>query len=135
LEDWGKATWVEWIVKKAKAIISFIQKHHEQLAIYWCETPLLGLSLWDQPNDVKPHWNAVCNEFFNHWKLRPTIEQIITDHDWTTFLNTLCGSHYQKSFTTVRVVQANVRRDEFWDTCVNFVHMVKLILMSLGIWW
>jgi hypothetical protein len=66
------------------------------------------------------------------FKLRPTIEQIIINPNWTTFVNTLCGSHCQKSFTTMIVVQANVRRDEFWDTCANFVHMVELVLMSLG---
>jgi hypothetical protein len=67
------------------------------------------------------------------FKLRPTIEQTITDPDWTTFVNTLCGSHCQKSFTMVKVVQVNVRRDEFWDTFANFVHMVELVLISLCI--
>jgi hypothetical protein len=43
----------------------------------------------------------------------------------------LRGNHHQKLLTKVRVVWANVRRDEFWDTCVNFVHMVEPILMSL----
>jgi hypothetical protein len=27
------------------------------------------------------------------FELKPTIEQTITDPDWTTFVNTLCGSH------------------------------------------
>jgi hypothetical protein len=31
----------------------------------------------------------------------------------------------------VTIVQANIRRDEFWDICANFVHMVELVLMSL----
>jgi hypothetical protein len=26
------------------------------------------LSLWDQPN-VKSHWNMVCNQFLNSWKV------------------------------------------------------------------
>jgi hypothetical protein len=25
----------------------------------------------------------------------------------------------------------NIKRDEFWDICANFVHMVELVLMSL----
>jgi hypothetical protein len=65
------------------------------------------------------------------FKLKPTIEQTIVDPNWTTFINSLRGNHHQKLFTKVRAVQANVRRDEFWDTCVNFVHMVEPILMSL----
>ncbi len=33
LEDWGKTTWAKQIVKKAKAIVFFIQQHHVPLAI------------------------------------------------------------------------------------------------------
>jgi hypothetical protein len=65
------------------------------------------------------------------FKLKPTIEQTIVDLNWTTFINSLRGSHHQKLFTKVRAIRANVRRDEFWDICVNFVHMVELILVSL----
>jgi hypothetical protein len=31
----------------------------------------------------------------------------------------------------VGAIQANVRRDKFWDTCANFKHMVEPILVSL----
>jgi hypothetical protein len=64
-------------------------------------------------------------------KLKPTIEQTIANLDWTTFVNTLHGTNYQKSFTKVTIFQANIGRDEFWDTCAHFVHMVKPVLMSL----
>jgi hypothetical protein len=64
-------------------------------------------------------------------KFKPIIEQTIVDPNWTTFVNSLCGSHCQKFLTKARVVKANIRRDKFWDTCVNFVHMVEPILMPL----
>ncbi len=41
-------------------------------------------------------------------------------------------NHHQKLLTKARVIQANVRRDDFWDTCTNFVHMVELVLVSLN---
>jgi len=65
------------------------------------------------------------------FKFRPTIEQTITDLNWNFFVNSLHGSHCQKSFTKAKVVRANVSRDKFWDTCVNFVHMVESVVMSL----
>ncbi len=84
-------------------------------------------------NPIETHFATNFLIIERWFKLRPTIEQTIIDLDWTTFVNTLCGSHCQKSFTTVKVVQVNVRRDEFWDTSANFVHVVELVLMSLGI--
>jgi len=65
------------------------------------------------------------------FKFKPTIEQTITDPDWTIFVNRLHGDHCQKSLTKARTIQTNVRRDEFWDTCVNFMYMVELVLVSL----
>jgi len=65
------------------------------------------------------------------FKFRLAIEQIVVDIDWTTFVNSLCGSHHQKSPTKVKAIQANIRMDEFWDTCANFVHMVEQVLVSL----
>jgi hypothetical protein len=65
------------------------------------------------------------------FKFRLTIEQIVVDPDWTTFVKSLHGSHHQKSLTKAKVVQANTRRDTFLDTCVNFIHMVESILVSL----
>jgi hypothetical protein len=47
------------------------------------------------------------------------------------FINSLCGNHHQKLLTKVRAIRANVKRYGFWDTCVNFVHMVEPILVSL----
>jgi len=36
-----------------------------------------------------------------------------------------------KVVTKAKVVQTNIRKDKFWDTCVNFVHMMEPVLMSL----
>jgi hypothetical protein len=65
------------------------------------------------------------------FKLRLVIEQIIVDHNWTTFINTLCGNHHQKSLTKVKIVRINIKRDKLWDTCANFVHMVDLVFVPL----
>jgi hypothetical protein len=65
------------------------------------------------------------------FKLILAIKQIVVDLDWTTFFNSLCGSHRPKLLTKVKVIRANIRRDEFWDTCVNFIHMVEPVLVSL----
>jgi hypothetical protein len=50
------------------------------------------------------------------FKLKLAIEQTIANPDWTTFVNSLHGNHCQKLLTKTRVVQANIRRDKFWDT-------------------
>jgi len=65
------------------------------------------------------------------FKFIPTIKQIVANPGWTIFFNSLCGSHRQKLLAKVKAIQANIRRDKFWDTCANFVHMVEPILMSL----
>jgi hypothetical protein len=65
------------------------------------------------------------------FKFKLAIEQTIIDPDWTTFVNALHGNHCQKSLTKARAIQANVRTDEYWDTCANFIHMVEPILVSL----
>jgi hypothetical protein len=38
------------------------------------------------------------------FKLRLAIEQIVFDLDLTTFVNSLCGSHHQNSFTNVKAI-------------------------------
>ncbi len=116
-------------------------KQHGQIKLWkrWkplflspCATNNL-LLFWNQLNVFKPHQNMICNHFFNSWevfKLRLAIQQIVDDHDWSTFVNTLCGAHRQKSFIEAKV-QVHMKKDEFWDTCTNFVHMVELILMLI----
>jgi len=65
------------------------------------------------------------------FKLRHAIEQTIVDPNWTTFINSLHGNYHHKSFTKARAIRTNIKKDEFWDTCANFVHMVQLVLVSL----
>ncbi len=59
------------------------------------------------------------------------IEQIVVDLGWTTFFDMLCNTHQHKSLIEVKYVQTNIKRNGFWDTCANFVHMVEPILMAL----
>jgi hypothetical protein len=65
------------------------------------------------------------------FKFKLAIEQIIVDPYWITFVNSLRGNHCQKSLTKAKAVRTTIRRDELWDTCANFVHMVELTLVSL----
>jgi hypothetical protein len=65
------------------------------------------------------------------FKLGLAIEQIVADPNWTIFVNTLHDNHCQKSLTKAKVIRVNIKWDEFWDSCANFVHMVESILMSL----
>jgi hypothetical protein len=82
LEDWGKITWVKGIVKKAKVVVSFIQHHHVPLAIFHCyETNLILLN----PTETRFVTNFLMVETF--FKLRSTIEQIVANPNWTTFVN------------------------------------------------
>jgi hypothetical protein len=38
------------------------------------------------------------------FKLKLAIEQIVADPDWTIFINSLHGSHCQKSLTKVKTI-------------------------------
>jgi hypothetical protein len=58
------------------------------------------------------------------------IERIVINIKWTTFVNTLRNTHRHTSLTKEKYVQTNIRRDGFWDTCANFVHMVEPFLLA-----
>ncbi len=81
---------------------------------------------------------TTCEKLWKHailmvewlFKLRIVIEQTIIDLKWTTFVNTLHGAHHHNCIPKAKYVWANTRRDGFWDTCANFVHMVKPNLNS-----
>jgi hypothetical protein len=89
----------------------------------------------NQPNVLKPHWNTICNQFFNGWKVIET-----KTYHWTNYcqswLDNFCQHiawHELSKFTHQgEIFLANIGRDEFWDTCAHFVHMVEPTLMSLN---
>ncbi len=126
LQDWEKTTWVNWIVKKAKTNVSFIRQHHVPPTIFHhYETNLMLL----KPIETQFVTNFLMVEKL--FKLKLAIEQTITNPNFTRFVNTLCGTHHQKSLTKVRVAWTNIKKNKCLDTCANFVHMVELVLMSL----
>ncbi len=89
LKNWGKATCAKWIVEKVKVVVSFIQWQHVPLTIFRCdETNLMLLN----PTKTRFATNVLMVERL--FKLRLTIKQIVVDRDWTTFVNSLHGSHH-----------------------------------------
>jgi hypothetical protein len=107
-------------------VVSFIQQHHAPLAIFHhYETNLMLL------NPTETQFATKFLMVKRLFKFRPAIEQIVVNLDWTTFVNSLCGNHRQKSFTKVRAIRTNIKRDKFGDTCVNFIHMVQLVLVNV----
>jgi hypothetical protein len=111
--------------EKCESYYSFIWQHHVPLTIFRCyETNLMLF------NSIETRFATNFLMVERLFKLRPTIEQIVVNPNWTTFVNTLHGTHCQKFFIKARVVHANIKKDEFWDTCANFVHMVELVLVS-----
>jgi len=46
------------------------------------------------PNETQFATNFMMVEWLFKWK--PIIKQVIMDLEWTTFVNTLCGTHHQK---------------------------------------
>jgi hypothetical protein len=46
------------------------------------------------PNETQFATNFMMVEWLFKWK--PIIKQVIIDLEWTTFVNTLCGTHHQK---------------------------------------
>jgi hypothetical protein len=117
---------VKWIMKRAKAIICFIWGHHTPLAIL-ChfEQKLMFQNL------VETRFTTTFLIIKRLLKVKLALEQIIIDLEWSTFVNTLHRAHRHKSITKARFVQGNIRKDGFWDTCANFVHMVELVLVAL----
>ncbi len=99
-----------------------------------CATSNL-LPLVDQPNALNPIKTQFVTNFLMvefGWivvQVKTTIEQTIVNPNKITFVNMLHGTQCQKSLTKAKVVWAKIlKRDEFWDTCANFVHMVESIL-------
>ncbi len=111
LEDRGKTTWVKWIMKKEKRINS-IQQRHVPLIIFCCyETNLMLLN----PTKTRFVTNFLMVEKL--FKLTLAIEQTILDHDWTTFVNLLCGSHhlgYLRQLCTYGGLDSNVIEGIWW---------------------
>jgi hypothetical protein len=64
-------------------------------------------------------------------KMKPIVEQTFINPRWMTFVNTLCNTHGHKSFIKAKYVWTNIKKDKFLDTCANFVHIVKSILVTL----
>ncbi len=75
-------------MKKVKVVISFIRQHHVPLIIFHCyETNLILLN----PTETQFATNFLMVETL--FKLKFAIEQIVANFDWTTFVNSLHGSH------------------------------------------
>ena len=65
-------------------------------------------------------------------QVRNTLEKIVVDDDWFTFMGVLSRrSHttYMKCF----VVSRFIRSDGFWNTCKNFLYMVIPMVKALSI--
>jgi hypothetical protein len=62
--------------------------------------------------------------------MKLVIEQAVINIKWKFFVNTLRNTHQHMSFTKVKYVQTNLRKDGFWDTFANFVHMVEPFLVA-----
>jgi len=91
LEDQGKTTWVKWIMKKVKDVVSCIRQHHAPLTIFHCyETNLMLLNL------TKTQFATKFLMVERLFKFKLAIERTVVDHDWTTFVNSLRGSHHKK---------------------------------------
>jgi hypothetical protein len=92
-------------MKKEKRINS-IQQRHVPLIIFCCyETNLMLLN----PTKTRFVTNFLMVEKL--FKLTLAIEQTILDHDWTTFVNLLCGSHhlgYLRQLCTYGGLDSNV---------------------------
>ncbi len=79
------------------------------LVIFCCyETNLMLLN----PTKIRFTTNFLMVERL--FKLRLAIEQTVFDLDLTTFVNSLYGSHHQNSFTNVKAISTNVKRDKFF---------------------
>ncbi len=61
--------------------------------------------------------------------MRPVVEPIVIDFEWTTFVKMLYNTHQHRSLTKAKYAQANIK-GLFWDICANIVHMVEPILVT-----
>jgi hypothetical protein len=87
LEDWEKV-WAKRIVKMVKVVVFFIQQHHVPLTIF-CRYETNQTLLNPTKTQFPTNFLMVKRLF----KLRLATKQIVVDVNWTTFVNSLCGSH------------------------------------------
>jgi hypothetical protein len=123
LEDWGKERWVKNMMKRARAIVSFIRTHHMPLAIFRRHSPNLILK-----NPAETRFATTFLMVDRLVKVRQAVEQTVVDPDWNDYVDRLTKPATRTKANTAR---RYVRSDGFWGTCVNFVHMVEPVLVAL----
>jgi len=71
-------------------------------------------------------WDIICNQFLDGWMVVQAKSYYWKNYSrfGRTFVNTLHDTYHHKFFTKPKYFQINTRRDEFWDICANFQHMV-----------
>jgi hypothetical protein len=103
---------------------------------FWCCDVSLAIFYCDKTNLMFQNPIKTCfvtNFLMIEWllKMKPIVEQTFINLGWMTFVNTLCNTHGHKFLTKARYVWTNIREDKFSNTCANFVHIVKPILVTL----
>ncbi len=63
-------------------------------------------------------------------KLKLAIEQIVVDHDWTNFVNLLCGKSSLEIIHKGESCSSQHKERQVLGYLWNFVHMGEPILMS-----
>ncbi len=85
----GKNKMGETNYEKGESCFFFIRQHHAPLTIFrYYETNLMLLN----PTET---WFVIKILMVERlFKVKPTIEQIVVDPNWTTFVNSFYGNHH-----------------------------------------
>ena len=123
LEDWGKQDWIRRMVKKAKTVVKYIRMHHMPLAIFRRHSPNQILK-----NPVQTRFATTFIMIERLVEVRQAVEATVHDAEWNEYTRKLTSHEKQQKANKVR---RYVRDDEFWRTCLNFVHVVEPVLVAL----
>jgi hypothetical protein len=110
------------IIKRTRAIVSFIRTHHMPLAIFRRHSQNQILK-----NPTKTRF-ATFLMVDRLVKVRQAVEVTIMDTNWNNYLDRLTSKATRMKANLARQY---AQSDGFWGTCVNFVHMVVPMYVAL----
>ena len=115
LEDWGKATWIQETLGKAKYLVKFVKNRQMPLAVFRKHEAKFSLLL---PGQTRFASNFIMVDRL--LKVKDALEQSVVDPEWRAYVTKLRDTHRDRARTFSRSVKTLVLDEHFWERCTNF---------------
>ena len=126
LEDWGKATWIQETLGKAKYLVKFVKNRQMPLAVFRKHEAKFSLLL---PGQTRFASNFIMIDRL--LKVKDALEQSVVDPEWRAYVTKLRDTRRDRARTFSRSVKTLVLDEHFWERCTNFREMVAPVVYTL----